>query len=101
MLEIRRSQDRGQADHGWLKSQHSFSFAGYFDPAHVEFGVLRVINEDRVAPGGGVRHASAPGHGDRELCAFGRARAQGLHGQWFGDRARRRAAHERRHRGVP
>jgi quercetin 2,3-dioxygenase len=67
MIDIRRSADRGQADHGWLESQHSFSFADYFDAEHIEFGALRVINEDRVAPRMGF---GTHGHRDMEIISY-------------------------------
>lgn len=67
MMQLRRAQDRGHADHGWLNSWHSFSFADYYDPEHTQFHALRVINDDTVEPGQGF---GTHGHRDMEIVSY-------------------------------
>ena len=67
MIRIRRSAERGHFNHGWLDTFHSFSFGDYYDPSHTQFRALRVMNEDRVAPGQGF---AMHGHRDMEIVTY-------------------------------
>ena len=71
MIRIRGAEERGRFDHGWLDTRHTFSFGRYYDPRHMGFRALRVINEDWVKPGRGFGAHPARGHGDRDVCARG------------------------------
>ena len=95
MIELRKAADRGDAQHGWLDSRHTFSFADYLDRQQMGWGTLRVINDDTVQPGQGFGAHSHRDNGDHLVCPRRRTGTQRLHGLGISYSPRRRSSHER------